>query len=91
MLYGIGQYIADNSTGQFEKINLIGGEYIPVNSVEKLGVQAQPGSEFSISGMPIKVGRTGSYEILFNHVSITDLQLISKDIYIIDYKYLLNS
>lgn len=62
-------------------------EYIPVSSIDKLGVQAQPGSVFAINGEPIRIGKTGTYELIFNEVYVNSLKVLSANQFLFDYKY----
>lgn len=103
MAYAIGQCIINNvasGTAANEitidnlakkaknAIELMGdSNYIPVLNVEKIGIQAPPGEIILVNGEPIEIGRTGTYELLFNEVSIVSLKPLSKAIFIIDYKY----
>lgn len=71
-----------------EATELIGNPlFIPISNIDKFGVQAPPGEFISVNGEPIEIGRTGSYELLFNEVSIVSLKALSKSKFIIDYKY----
>lgn len=99
-LAGLGSNVEDSSIitpnqepNTVKKKNII-GDQIPVNAIHKLGIQAQPDSLFYIGGMPIKVGRTGTYEVIFNHVAITDLSFTteadSQRLFIVDYKYIIS-
>lgn len=101
MAYAIGQYIvnnSDNSYGALDTKNIASSienaqelmdnvERIEVDRIDHLGVQAGMGSFLAVNGELVEIGRTHSYELLFNKVSITSLKVLSADTYIIDYKY----
>jgi hypothetical protein len=63
--------------------------YISVSSIDKLGVQARPGSIFAINGEPIRIGKTGTYELIFNEVYVNSLKVLSQDQFLFDYKYII--
>lgn len=68
---------------------LLDEEHIPISSLDKIGVQAPPGSFFVINGEPIEIGRTGTYELIFNDIAVTSLKVLSDKTFIIDYKYII--
>lgn len=103
MAYAIGQCIIDNSENEYgtlpesendlaEYVNnatelIENTEFIPVTNLTKLGIQASAGSFFVLNGEIIEVGRTSTYELIFNSVTVTSLKVLSPQIFIIDYKY----
>lgn len=99
MAYKIGQvviqvgqdYITSNEEiidGAPDAITTIQSTYsIPTFSLSRFGIQARPGSYFRADGEIIKIGRSGTYEIQNELVSIGSLELLSEGTYIIDFKY----
>lgn len=75
--------------------NLIEEDSVIKENIIQLGIQAEPGFLFIMNGEPIRVGRTGIYELMDSY-TITNLGLIpkrdkdepsiSKDYFLLDYK-----
>lgn len=87
MAYKIGQVIIDNTSGSWEKIEIMESDKVKATALRKIGVLAEPGSKMEINGEEIWIGRTGTYEINIDTVFITSLKVLSKTKYIINYKY----
>ena len=100
MAYKIGQVVLSNPTDCYQVQN---GNYsingTPTNASAEIynqygiynlshfGIQSRPGAVFAIDDEVIIIGRSGSYELSNNLVAVNNLQLLSADTFIIDFKY----
>jgi len=95
MAYRIGQVLIDNTSGDYDENTNIFNENIKgagtwrsgIPYLQRFGVQSRPGAIFRIGQEQIRIGRSGVYELASDLVKVTDIGVISEDIFIIDFKY----
>jgi len=58
-----------------------------VYNLSHFGIQSRPGAIFAIDDEVIIIGRSGSYELSVDLVSVDKLYMLSKDTFIIDFRY----
>lgn len=77
--------IADGSVNIIQ--NIIHASYPEAVSLKRLGIQSRPGSKFAIGNEIIYIGRSGSYELFHDLITVSDLKVLSSDVFIIDFRY----
>ena len=100
MAYRIGQVIMQCPTTAYSVENgnyIISGNYkeameeitssYGVQRLSHIGIQGRPGSFFALDDEIIIIGRSGSYELSNDLVSISSIKLLSQGTYIIDFRY----
>ena len=102
MAYRIGQVILNNVDGSLflndsngtsgiTKTNNIftniSNNGYNVSNLKHFAIQAPPGASFEIDGEEIWMGRSGTYEIDTDLVNVSDIRLLSKHLFIIDFRY----
>lgn len=74
----------------------LANNYPNLTKLKKIGIQSQPGFLFVLDGEPIRVGRTGIYELYHENISISYIGFIireskltqdGEDFFIMDFKY----
>lgn len=96
MAYRIGQIVVSNSKKNYDdeykivdtlELENVIDQIQEVTSLSHLGIQSRPGAVFAIEDEVIVIGRSGTYEISSNLISVEQLYLLSEDTFIIDYRY----
>ena len=58
-----------------------------IDSLSHIGIQARPGSVIALDDEIIIIGRSGSYELFNDLVTITSIKILSPGTYIVDFRY----
>lgn len=75
MSFPYGQYVSlGEGTGEISILENI--------SIDRIGIQAKPGTEIKINNISMRVGRTGLFEL---ETPISSIKIDSSKQYIIDY------
>ena len=83
-----GNYIIVNGDGAppYDVMNEIKTTF-GVQKLSHIGIQAPPGSLFALDDEVIMIGRSGSYELFNDLVTISSIKILSPATYIIDFRY----